>query len=91
MLISTDEQKTSAQSERAAKRPASDEYAGQAKKTTNDANRCEEPAAKLTAPPTFVSAAALSANAGTNIQMMAEISDEELLKFAIQFEKEHPQ
>jgi hypothetical protein len=41
--------------------------------------------------PKFVSAAAIAANARTNVQMMPEISDQELLEMAIEFEKKHPQ
>ncbi len=39
----------------------------------------------------FVSAADVLANARRNVQMMPEISDEELLQMAIEFEKKHPQ
>ncbi len=39
----------------------------------------------------FVSAVDVLANARRDVQMMPEISDEELLQMAIEFEKKHPQ
>ena len=56
---------------------------------------CEEQASNL-APkyfdqPKFVSAAAMITNVRTSVQMMPEISDEDLLEMAIEFEKKHPQ
>lgn len=39
----------------------------------------------------FVSAAEIAATARASVQMMPEISDQELLEMAIKFEKEHPQ
>ena len=41
--------------------------------------------------PKFVSAAAMITNVRTSVQMMPEISDEDLLEMAIEFEKKHPQ
>ena len=41
--------------------------------------------------PRFVSAAEIAVKAITMVQVMPEISDEELLEMAIKFEKEHPQ
>lgn len=56
---------------------------------------CNEQASSSTSQyshqPKFVSAAAIAASARPNIQMMPEISDEELLQMAIEFEKLHPQ
>ena len=56
---------------------------------------CKEHASNVTSKsndqPKFVSAAEIAAKPRANIQMMAEISDEELLEMAIKFEKENPQ
>lgn len=41
--------------------------------------------------PKFISVAEIVAKTRGNVQMMPEISDEELLEMAIKFEKEHPQ
>ena len=41
--------------------------------------------------PKFVSAAMMISSARTNIQMVPEISDDELLAMAIEFEKKNPQ
>ena len=41
--------------------------------------------------PQFVSAAMMIGSARTNIQMMPEISDDELLAMAIEFEKKNPE
>lgn len=41
--------------------------------------------------PKFVSATELAAKTRPNVQMLPEISDEELLEMTIKFEKEHPQ
>ncbi len=60
-----------------------------------DHHSCEEQAPNSTSKscvqPKFVSAAEIFAKARTNVQMMPEISDQELLEMAIKFEKEHPQ
>lgn len=39
----------------------------------------------------FVSAAEIAVQARTNVQVIPELSDQELLEMAIKFEKEHPQ
>jgi hypothetical protein len=41
--------------------------------------------------PKFVSAAMMATSARTNVQMMPEISDDELLAMTIEFEKKNPQ
>jgi hypothetical protein len=41
--------------------------------------------------PKFVSAAMMASSARTNVQIIPEISDEELLAYAIEFEKKNPQ
>jgi hypothetical protein len=60
-----------------------------------DHHLCEEGATNVTSKsidqPKFVSATEIAAKARANVQMMPEISDEELLEMAIKFEKEHPQ
>ena len=60
-----------------------------------DHHACKEQASDVTSKssdqPKFVSAAEIAAKPRANIQMMPEISDEELLEMAIKFEKENPQ
>ncbi len=41
--------------------------------------------------PKFISAAMMASSARTNVQMIPEISDDELLAMAIEFEKKNPQ
>ncbi|CAF3695072.1 unnamed protein product [Rotaria sp. Silwood1] len=86
---------TSTGTEREKKRAAPLPLEGQVKKSMANHHSCEERASNITSKPVeqpkFVSAAEMAAKARTNIQMMPEISDEELLEMAIKFEKEHPQ
>ncbi len=60
-----------------------------------DHRSCEERAANVISKyidqPKFVSAAEIADKARAKVQMMPEISDEELLEMAIEFEKEYPQ
>jgi hypothetical protein len=53
--------------------------------------RAENVPSKSIDQPKFVSAAEIAVKARENVQMMPEISDEELLEMAIEFEKKHPQ
>ena len=77
------------------KRSAPSPPEGQVKRSMADHHLCEQQASNVTPEsidqPKFISAAEIAAKARTNIQMVPEISDEELLKMAIKFKKEHPQ
>ncbi|CAF4735612.1 unnamed protein product [Rotaria sp. Silwood1] len=95
LAITADNKATSTGTEREKKRAAPLPLEGQVKKSMANHHSCEERASNVTSKPVeqpkFVSAAEMAAKARTNIQMMPEISDEELLEMAIKFEKEHPQ
>ena len=82
-------------SEAETKRAATDHSGGEAKRRMLDHHLNKEQASNFTAnafdKPKFVSAAEFVAHAGTNCQGIPEISDQELLKMAIEFEKKHPQ
>lgn len=77
------------------KRAAPDQLEGQAKKMMVDHSSSEERiprvVPKSALQPKFVSAADVAANVRKNIQVMPEISDEELLEMALKFEMEHPE
>lgn len=81
--------------ERGKKRPAPLSPEAQAKKKMVDHHSCKEKPlnviAKTTDQPKFISAAEVAIKTHTNIQAMPEISDEELLMMALEFEKKHPQ
>jgi len=81
--------------ERVAKRAASDELEGEAKKAMVDHHSCEKRVPsivpKSAVQPKFVSAAMMTSSARTNVQIIPEISDEELLAYTIEFEKKNPQ
>jgi hypothetical protein len=89
------QQVISASGERAAKRAAPDSPETQTKKIMVNHSSCEEQVSSLglmsSDQPRFVNAASIVANARTNVQMIPEISDKELLEMAIQFEMKHPQ
>ncbi|CAF3285271.1 unnamed protein product [Rotaria sp. Silwood2] len=95
MFLLIRQQATSTGTEREKKRAAPLSFEGQVKKNMANHHSCEERASNVTSKPVeqpkFVSAAEMAVKARTNIQMMPEISDEELLEMAIKFEKEHPQ
>ncbi len=81
--------------ERVTKRAASDELGGEAKKVMVDHHSHQKQASSI-APktfgqPKFVSAAMVASSARTNVQIIPEISDEELLAYTIEFEKKNPQ
>lgn len=81
--------------QRAVKRVASDELEGDAKKIMVNHDSYEKQhsstVSKSFNQPKFVSAAMMIGSARTNIQMVPEISDDELLAMAIEFEKKNPQ
>ncbi|CAF0960862.1 unnamed protein product [Rotaria sordida] len=91
----TEQQTVSTATGRVVKRAASDELEGQVKKIMVDGQSCEKQGSsiipKSSNQPKFVSAAEIAANARTNVQIMPEIPDDELLEMAIQFEKKYPQ
>lgn len=77
------------------KRVASVEFEYTSKRTAVDHGSCEKQVPSVDSKPLdqakFISAAELVANVRTNVQLMLEISDEEFLKMALEFEKKHPQ
>lgn len=85
----------SAPVQRVPKNAAPDELGGERKKTATSRSSQKEQLSSIstrsTSQPIFVSATTMAANARTNIQMMPEISDDELLAMAIEFEKKYPQ
>ncbi|CAF1202288.1 unnamed protein product [Adineta ricciae] len=92
----TDDNKTySAVFERGTKRAATEQSGGEVKRQMLDHHSHKEQVSNLNAnafdKPMFVSAAEFAAHARTSSQAIPEISDEELLKMAIEFEKKHPQ
>ncbi|CAF1224531.1 unnamed protein product, partial [Rotaria magnacalcarata] len=82
-------------SERVVKRAASDELGGEAKKVMVDhhshENKISSTVPKSFDQPKFVSAAIMASSVRTSVQMIPEISDEELLAMAIEFEKKYSQ
>ncbi|CAF4315974.1 unnamed protein product [Adineta steineri] len=95
LAITADNKGTSTETERGKKRAAPSLPEGQVKKIMTDHHGCGGRFPNSTSTSVdqlkFVSAAEMAAKARTNVQMMPEISDEELLEMAIKFEKEHPQ
>jgi nanoRNase/pAp phosphatase (c-di-AMP/oligoRNAs hydrolase) len=81
--------------ERGAKRAASDELGGEAKKVLIDHHSHEKQASSIVtksfAQPKFVSAAMMASSTRKNVQIIPEMSDDELLAAAIEFEKKNPQ
>jgi hypothetical protein len=75
--------------ERGVKRVASDELGGEGKKLMVDRHSYEKQASSIA--PKFISAAKITSSTRTNVQMIPEISDDELLAMAIEFEKKNPQ
>ncbi|CAF1349009.1 unnamed protein product [Adineta steineri] len=95
LAITADTKGISTETERGKKRAASSLPEGQVKKIMTDHPGCGGRFPNSTSTSVdqlkFVSAAEMAAKACTNVQMIPEISDEELLEMAIKFEKEHPQ
>ncbi|CAF4112001.1 unnamed protein product [Adineta steineri] len=95
LAITADNKGTSTETERGKKRAASSLSEGQVKKIMTDHLGCVGRFPNSTSTSVeqlkFVSAAEMAAKARTNVQMMPEISDEELLEMALKFKKEHPQ
>ncbi|CAM4844286.1 unnamed protein product [Rotaria magnacalcarata] len=93
--ITADDKINPTTSEHAVKRAASDELGGEVKKVMVDhhshENKISSTVSKSFDQPKFVSAAIMASSARTNVQMIPEISDEELLAMAIEFEKKYPQ
>ncbi|CAF1381990.1 unnamed protein product [Rotaria sordida] len=93
--IIADNKATPTGTERGKKRAAPLEPEGQVKKSVSDHHSYDERVVNVTSKsidqPKFVSAGEIAAKARANVQMMSELSDEELLEMAIKFEKEHPQ
>ncbi|CAF1213513.1 unnamed protein product [Adineta steineri] len=80
----------STEAEKGMKRAASEQLQGQGKKIMID-HRASSSTPKSLDQPKFVSASEMIINNRTSIQQIPEISDEEFLKMAIEFEKLHPQ
>ncbi|CAF3812547.1 unnamed protein product [Adineta steineri] len=95
LAITADNKGTSTETERGKKRAAPLLPEGQVKKimTSHQGSGGRFPNGTSTSDDQlkFVSAAEIAAKARINVQMMPEISDEELLEMTIKFEQEHPQ
>ncbi|CAF1231860.1 unnamed protein product [Rotaria sordida] len=80
---------------RVAKRAASDELGAEAKKVMVDHHAHEKQASSIVPKsfdqPKFVCATMMASSARINVQIIPEISDEELLAHTIEFEKKNPQ
>ncbi|CAF4110813.1 unnamed protein product [Adineta steineri] len=88
--ITTDDKVMSTEAEKGMKRAASEQLQGQGKKIMID-HHASSSTPKSLDQPKFVSASEMIINNRTSIQQIPEISDEEFLKMAIEFEKLHPQ
>ena len=73
------------------KSSAPDSPEGEKKKIMIDRSSSEEHVSNISGQSGFVSAGSIIANAPRNIQVMPELSDEELLQMTIEFEMKHPQ
>lgn len=81
--------------ERGIKRVASDELGSEVKKITVDHHSHQKQAPSIVSPsldqPKFMSATMMmNSSARANVQIMPELSDEELLAYAVEFEKNNP-
>ena len=80
---------------RAVKRGASDELGGETKKFMVDHHsrltQASSVVSKSFDQPKFVNATMMASGTRANVQIIPELSDEELLAYAIEFEKKNPQ